>query len=671
MSQDVRTDQKSEAPARRIWSSLNFRRNEFRTLQLHEVRHEDGGQVIHASVHNEPANGHRPYTALSYAWGTLTASKRMILNGEAHLITENLHQALLVLFAQGVINLWVDALCIDQDNPDEKGAQVQRMATIFQKADCVVIWLGSSSARSQEILRFLEGVESTALDQYFWGQSLLNPLWHGNLDFDESFKEFLGRDYWQRTWCIQEIATAQKIMLFCGTDCIDGTALEALFSRTMWESQRPGAHSTWSVSSSSPFEDVVSLWTVRESFRSRQPMDLLTLLYDFRRGKTSLPVDRVYALLGLAFDQRSFIAESDYNLTPDQLCVDMTKRFVKLTGSLDITLLGKFRRVQSTAASWCCPFLDFDKFDFEPEFPLLIKYINGKMNDLRCGDLGAFWKSTNLSIANSKNILWEGAILKTIGLPLGVITSVENKFGTLDFGSVLTNETDPQVLRMLNSVYRLLMIHSHLYNDGDRVRKVVLYLFKQVTLYKKLESSTSPPEIASSQDLASGHESPDQNSVERPYRNIYNLFSSDGSNIFLEKSAAEYIQGLLTGSKDDADDQPPLRPTAEIIEHAMKAILEFNDKMPDCFVTDAGAIGYLGLVFSPILKAEVWLLSGCSMPLVLTRNESKALTDQPSYTIETTAIVDSVKIHDECCRVMDGEAWRTAKKEDFKWINII
>jgi len=58
---------------------------------------------------------------------------------------------------------------------------------------------------------------------------------------------------------------------------------------------------------------------------------------------------------------------------------------------------------------------------------------------------------------------------------------------------------------------------------------------------------------------------------------------------------------------------------------------------------------------------EVWLLAGCSVPVIL------GLRGFPSkYYIKSVALVESVELRDGTCRrVMDGEAWRTAKKEGF------
>lgn len=53
---------------------------------------------------------------------------------------------------------WVDAICINQEDLEERSAQVQIMPQIYSKASCVIVWLGDDS---QMIFRLLRNVWST------------------------------------------------------------------------------------------------------------------------------------------------------------------------------------------------------------------------------------------------------------------------------------------------------------------------------------------------------------------------------------------------------------------------------------------------------------------------------------------------------------------------------
>jgi hypothetical protein len=76
------------------------------------------------------------YTALSYNWGSNTGKNHIIVNGKYVSVTENLESGLRALQAEltavtPTLRLWVDALCIDQSNQEERGREVRRMREIY------------------------------------------------------------------------------------------------------------------------------------------------------------------------------------------------------------------------------------------------------------------------------------------------------------------------------------------------------------------------------------------------------------------------------------------------------------------------------------------------------------------------------------------------------------
>jgi hypothetical protein len=84
-----------------------------------------------------------PYTALSYAWGSLERNVPILLNGMLFHITHNLSTALDRLQHLDIFQpLWVDASCINQGDDKEKTEQVQRMWSVYNDAESVIAWLG-------------------------------------------------------------------------------------------------------------------------------------------------------------------------------------------------------------------------------------------------------------------------------------------------------------------------------------------------------------------------------------------------------------------------------------------------------------------------------------------------------------------------------------------------
>lgn len=103
------------------------------------------------------------YQALSYVWGSEDNPSYIgVSSGRksgAVAVTQNLDVALRHLrYDQHLRVLWIDALCIDQTDEQEKATQVLNMGTIFAKVSRVVSWLGPEDARSNKAVSLLQNV---------------------------------------------------------------------------------------------------------------------------------------------------------------------------------------------------------------------------------------------------------------------------------------------------------------------------------------------------------------------------------------------------------------------------------------------------------------------------------------------------------------------------------
>ena len=92
-------------------------------------------EIFHASLQNPPR-----YVAISYAWGDIGDTRKILLKGTSIPIPVSLHGALEALRRRAeIVLVWIDALCIDQQNKDEQSEQVQLMTSIYSKAKSVAI----------------------------------------------------------------------------------------------------------------------------------------------------------------------------------------------------------------------------------------------------------------------------------------------------------------------------------------------------------------------------------------------------------------------------------------------------------------------------------------------------------------------------------------------------
>ena len=81
------------------------------------------------------------YTAISYMWGRRDADQVIELDKASFSVTENLWTCLRKFRNhRDDNNFWVDAICINQEDSDERSSQVSQMGTIYAKAQEVVIW---------------------------------------------------------------------------------------------------------------------------------------------------------------------------------------------------------------------------------------------------------------------------------------------------------------------------------------------------------------------------------------------------------------------------------------------------------------------------------------------------------------------------------------------------
>jgi hypothetical protein len=135
----------------------------YRSLSPDSIRllrllpHEDKNAPIQCQLFDyslqESGKRMHLYDALSYVWGD-SDNPRSIYIGEHDLpVTRNLHAALSHLqnFSLERI-IWVDAICIDQKNTEEKEQQIQIMAKIYSQANRVLVWLGEAADNSDQAL---------------------------------------------------------------------------------------------------------------------------------------------------------------------------------------------------------------------------------------------------------------------------------------------------------------------------------------------------------------------------------------------------------------------------------------------------------------------------------------------------------------------------------------
>ncbi|KIW79668.1 hypothetical protein Z517_06282 [Fonsecaea pedrosoi CBS 271.37] len=151
------------------------------------------------------------YTALSYSWGHPTCTAPIDCNGVQVFIPPPLADALRhVRHVDKHRWVWCDALCIDQQNTDEKAAQVKQMLLIFRKAERVIAWIGTMSGPVIRTLAKVIGQPVENVRHWRYDPQEIKA------DRVETVKLLLQRPWFRRTWVRQEVYAARRLDLQVG-----------------------------------------------------------------------------------------------------------------------------------------------------------------------------------------------------------------------------------------------------------------------------------------------------------------------------------------------------------------------------------------------------------------------------------------------------------------------
>ncbi|OJD34667.1 heterokaryon incompatibility protein or allele [Diplodia corticola] len=119
---------------------------QIRLIRLHPASPED---PIECSIYVASLNNNPEYEALSYAWGEAGGGVEIQLNGKPFTISICLSSALRHIRNEAETRvLWVDALCINQQDYGEKEHQVKIMGMVYRKCKIGLLWIGEESERS-------------------------------------------------------------------------------------------------------------------------------------------------------------------------------------------------------------------------------------------------------------------------------------------------------------------------------------------------------------------------------------------------------------------------------------------------------------------------------------------------------------------------------------------
>jgi hypothetical protein len=225
-------------------------------------------------------------------------------DGEVFAVIENVHAALEYLRNEDEDRtLWIDAVCINQDDPKERGHQVQQMESIYEYARQVIVWLGTAATGTDFLFDSIRALERQALGHACNDWSSADTKWQSllvtamldqvhdgrkRLRLYSCFDELLRRDWFQRVCVLQEVAKARAAKVVCGSRSVSARFF-ALTPPLLCVVPEPHCRSVINVL---PGPSRRYSWLTKSR-------NLLTLSQRLSSSQASDQRDNIYALLGI------------------------------------------------------------------------------------------------------------------------------------------------------------------------------------------------------------------------------------------------------------------------------------------------------------------------------------------------------------------------------------
>lgn len=330
------------------------------------------------------------YEALSYTWGDPSPKFSVQCNGKALSVASNLYSALQHLRRTDTRRyLWIDAICINQNDLDEKSTQILHMLDIYKEAARVVIWLGDesiTSALAVESMRTLDDV----LERKGIMFRVHDPRCYQVLKaICDAQGELFDRPWFTRSWIRQEITAAKDVIVLCGRASLSWYTLKRSAARLPHLRHKLGKETGTEVHGSKYKPQGLGISYLARGWKHGQPIlgaighirsiwyyhvgDLLELLMSSRQFEATDARDKVYAVLGLGQvpmttrqpskigkdlaepPSRSPLFPVDYTKSVSEVYQDAVKYLINRDRNLDIlALLLTCRNAQSATdlPSW-------------------------------------------------------------------------------------------------------------------------------------------------------------------------------------------------------------------------------------------------------------------------------------------------------------------------------
>ncbi|KAK6433400.1 hypothetical protein LTR95_010426 [Oleoguttula sp. CCFEE 5521] len=302
----------------------------------------------------------RSYEAVSYTWGSSDKPTILICEGKAIPITQSLDAALRFFrfkYRSRPRRLWIDAVCINQDDGLEKESQIALMQEIYSRAIHSLIWLGradyatAAAFYSVRVARLLLSV-GLWVSESPYRMGLMGPL-AGRVkvrfisgqseksadEVNQFFRNMLERPWFLRTWTIQELLLNRSAIFQCGRHSVSVRAVASYADFILPLAVLAPPPNTEHGPRSAEGQILLHYYSVSRK-ESNIQLEPLTLMLILKHALTSDPKDKVIGsqaiLKKIGIDMSK---SSSYNMSLRELYVDLTVSWISHWSDLSILSL--------------------------------------------------------------------------------------------------------------------------------------------------------------------------------------------------------------------------------------------------------------------------------------------------------------------------------------------
>lgn len=468
------------SPKANIYTNLDTSQYCIRILLLHSGP-IDAPVVCELATISLVPEGHTEYEALSYCWGRrgssfdrdeilmVTRDERNVESQVRVPVQSNLYQALVQLRPRrgGSRTLWIDAICINQDDKEERAQQVSQMRRIYAQASQVVVWLGPSNNVRKRVLRKLKEIDrrfETEFDAEIirdhdmlldWERKIIMASFNkgrffkgGQFMLEISGCQF---DYFVRTWIVQELANARKIIVCCGSDTTSWDVFPAVMRMNMTNHENWMPHTRFPEYSLEIMPQALYDLTgaamktkLRKSHTGKQGQKdvsinrqgILPILLKCHALEATDPKDKIFAVLQFGEDT-SNIADLPREIRPDytkstlKVFSDLVRWWICTHKSLDILSAVHTLRGRSWQQMEAGPAIELEKLPY-PTWCLDLKHGGDAAwveNTLALSERSPYKASgdstPDLELVRSINTDRHPGLLRLTGCRLGTVSSIQ------------------------------------------------------------------------------------------------------------------------------------------------------------------------------------------------------------------------------------------------------